>query len=268
VPLVESTTGEFVSADVQSIWASKREGDERNAALQNALTRAGRDNARLQGELSKRDKLDPVDAKVQLAYNRWRELCRPGARSRPGPKRSKALGAAIRRDGFEPVMRAIYGVSRFPFTSPQGRVATGTADRRHDELELIVRDEVKVAAHQKLAFRAMVEDGVIRPGQRPDIVDLLGTKYGENQIVELLDAVDVPLDGVAEWWAPCPNHERVHVGLAPMRVRWGGDGQPVYAGGRKIDPVDLVCVRHRCEPSAIFEALAELRAPVEVIRAA
>lgn len=268
MPLVDSDTGEFVSADVQSIWAAKREADERNAALQTALTRTGRDVARLQGELTKRDKLDPVDAKVQLAYNRWRELCRPGARSKPGPKRSKVLAAAIRRDGLESVLRAIYGVSRFPFTSPKGRVAIGPADRRFDELELIVRDEVNVASYEKLAFRAMVENGVIRPGERPDVVSLLGKKYGEDQVWEGTSAYDVPLDGLAEWFVPCPCHENAHIGLVPMRVRWGGDGQPVYAGGRKIDPVDLVCVRHRCEPAAIFEALAKLRAPVEVIRAA
>ena len=268
MPLIDSDTGEFVAADVQSIWASKCDADERNAALQTALTKQGRETAALRAELTNRDKADPVNARVQFAYSRWCELCRPGARSKPGPKRSKVLAAAIKRDGPESVLRAIYGVSRFPFTSPKGRVAMGAADRRHDELELIVRDEVKVAAHEKLAFRAMLEDGVIRPGQRPDVVSLLGKKYGEDQVWEGTSAYDVPLDGLAEWWVPCPLHEIGHTALYPMRVRWGGDGVPAYAGGRKIDPVDLVCVRHRCEPAAIFEALAELRAPVEVIRAA
>ena len=268
MPLIDSDTGEFVAHDVGSIWAAKREADERNAALQNALTKQGRETVALKGELAKIQAADPVAPKLQLAYSRWRELLSPGARAKPGPKRSKAGAAAIKRDGLERVLRAIYGAYRFPYVAKGGRAASGPESARYDDFELILRDEVNVLKFEKLAFRAMVEDGVIRPGQRPDVCDLLGAKYGENQIVELTDVFDVPLDGIAEWWVPCPNHEHVHIGATPMRVRWGGDGQPVYAGGHKIDPVDLVCVRHRCELAAIFEALAKLRGPVEVIRAA
>lgn len=73
MPLIDSVTGEVVASDVETLVALKRDADERNGALQQALARQAREVARLKGEATKAADADPMSVQVREVLEYWRD---------------------------------------------------------------------------------------------------------------------------------------------------------------------------------------------------
>lgn len=116
--------------------------------LQVDLTIKRREVTTLRNEVAKRDRQDPVNQALhhesEAVFAYWKLRCRPGARVF-GDKRRKAVLARL-RDGYTPVdmCHGIDGACEDAFVDSKGK--------RHDDLELICRDEVKLDSFIQRAY--------------------------------------------------------------------------------------------------------------------
>jgi hypothetical protein len=92
----------------------------------------------LEAELKQQRQEAPEAQMVKALYKLWVDLTnRDKKRTKLGEKREKAVLKALRMGyAYEDLADAIRGGSRFAYTNPEGK--------RFDDLELILRDEVKI----------------------------------------------------------------------------------------------------------------------------
>jgi len=68
-----------------------------------------------------------------------------------GPKRMKAILAALAHHSLADLKYAVDGCAAWPYVNHSGRAEAGTSKQRYDDIELICRDEVQVEKFMALA---------------------------------------------------------------------------------------------------------------------
>lgn len=124
--------------------------------------------AALKKELEKQRRDDPKMKEADRVFDHWCQVIHPNARRRPvfGERRVKVVLARLREGHtVSELCRAIDGCAVGAFTSENGI--------RHDDLELICRDETKVSANLKRADMG----GIIEEGAHPVAFKLASLGY-------------------------------------------------------------------------------------------
>jgi len=88
------------------------------------------------------------EAKELFAY--WAQATGHG-RAALGPKRMKAVLAALQHHSLKDLEYAVDGCAAWPYVNHSGRAETGTSKERYDDIELICRDEIQVEKFMALA---------------------------------------------------------------------------------------------------------------------
>lgn len=187
--------------------------DVENAEMD--LRAARRKIKSLERQIAEMNAPEHLDKEAERVFLYWREELRSASKRKVvfGEKRKTKVCARL-RDGYtvDDLKLAIDGARDHAFVDEKGK--------RHDDLELICRDEVKVDSFisraeggsagspaQPAPTPLVPKDGISRDAARNTILDALWAQYSSRMFEE----------EAMEWWvAPCPACQ---VEWSTLRVR-------------------------------------------------
>lgn len=200
-----------------SVMERAEEVATRNETLQRSLVKLEKENRGLRTSLAEMHKDASVKPVVEFVVERWRGLTGRRQGLPIGPKQEEVVAKAVKAKwcGRDRALKAVRGISRYPYTSKQGRVAEGPPDRRFDELtDHILKDDETVRKACALADRADREDGL-----STDTPPAPAVQLGAWPSFDELG----PRPSIKEWWADCPACGS----RSMLRIRWVDQGAGV-----------------------------------------
>jgi hypothetical protein len=146
--LFDPTTGEINDGGCPRCLAARKEQVQAEADLRGAereLRRVRREVSGLRAELSRQRNNSPEAYRAKAIFRYWKARCGKTDRNVFGEKRQKMVLARLKEHDAQYIARAIDGAAVGAFIGDNGV--------KHDDLELICRDETKLERFYELAER-------------------------------------------------------------------------------------------------------------------
>lgn len=188
------------------------------AGMELHLRRAGRAEVALRRELSDHREDEPEAKAIREVCEHWKKRLNHERAKTPltGTRAQKVRARLREKFTVEDLKKAIDGCARKPYVGPGGRKSSGKPADRHDDLELICRDEKHVERFIEIADEP----------DEPVVTQRAPQPPGPSGVDALLSRLEgVRQARLGQWEARCPAHDDRNASLS---VGQGDKGAVVH----------------------------------------